>query len=453
MTELDKIAVQWRPWDDRSRASALGELFRVALLRVRGNGSVRAAPIAGAARALLIAGRASRDDDTRVYVLDRALQATRVEGRGVWTLQTLTDLAACHSPAFPEALAAARDRPKQVDPTTNLWARECVETLAKLVAIGPATMASQLFAEVFAAAAAVEYDAFKVPYLMAHASPGIGPIAPDELLARAAASHPYYRALCHALIAKDLPPDARRSAVAAALSDANDPSLGDARPFVALAPLLDAESYPRAIELASHLNSSLSFGATAMASLLPGWAAIGNRADALRRARTIAVPVERGIALGNIAALVDDASVRDDLVLEALSLFVEDDFNRGVADVAARLVPLGYGPVLLELPGRRPSTAALVAVATHASGDERSALVNRLSQRLEVRYLERFGNEIDPAAVFLSWFRALRAASATRSTEDFFEDEYGVGFSEWMAAVPLLGGPDGLRQVADAIMQ
>jgi hypothetical protein len=443
MNALEAIAERWsKAWDDRGRADALGDLFRAAL-RDRSR-----AILEGASRALGEMGIACDDEGARVLAFERALCAIRGEPRTPWTLEILARLAAHHPPAFADALAAARERGKSAakKPSGALLRRAGVETLASLVAVAPSTDRTSLFAEALEAARETEYSAFNVPYLLARASPGIGPIAPQVLLDAIAGSDPHYRALAYALVAKDLSADVRRRTIATALSDPSDPSLGDARPFVALAPWLDAESLPRALELARGLYPSPSSGAAALAALLPAWAALGHVEEAAAEARAIPTIFERAVALGNIAARIDDELVRDAFVLEVLALLDDPDAGpSGLAALADGLVPHGYGSLIVDAKYGRH---ALFAVARAATGEERARWIERVGKDIEPRHVVTFGRELDPRNVFPRWFGALRGAA---EGEDFFENECGEGLVDWMCAVPLLGGGEGVRQVVDAV--
>jgi hypothetical protein len=451
MAPLDDLADRWRQASSApERAAAIGELFRFALRRARNSlGSGPQAPIDGASRALLAAGLACADPDTRAHVLARALDAALVEPRSTWTMQTLARLAVEHAPARSQVLSVAREqlsRPRSGGPGDAPLPRASVDALASLASVEQVSERAPRFEEMLAGAQAVDYPAFDIPYLFARAAPGVGAVAPDLLLSRIATSHEYYRAHAYALVARDLAPEPRHRAIGLALASEADPSLADARPFVAMASVLDEEQYRRALHLANRLYSSPSFGATAMRALLPGWAALGHTEDAIARARRIKVGSERGVALARIAAHVGDPGQRDALVREGIALFGA----HGAHLVAADLVPLGYGQLLAKAAGRHRAEA-LFALASAATGEERAGFLQALSHAGGPAHLAPLASELDPAIVFERWMTAFEQACSANG-EDLFEDEHGCGLVEWMPLVPLLAGADGTRQVADAIV-
>ncbi len=301
-------------------------------------------------------------------------------------------LAAVHEPARATALTVAREelsRKNATNASSQVLVRASIECLATLVSLVPRDERVALFRETEVAWKSMSFPPYDLPRLLARAAPGLADVAPEVLLAAIALSHEYYRALGYALVAHALAPPWRERAIAAALENEADPSLCDARVFVAIAPHLSRELYPRALELASRLHSSPSFGATAMRALLPGWAALGNAEDAVLRARTIGWDADRGVALALGAIHLADAAECDRVVAEGIAL-VKD--ARGGAE-------------LLELP--------------------RDVVL--------ARWL----------TVFEQGFAADR--------DEPFEDECGYGLVEWMPFVPLLGGDQGAREVADAI--
>ncbi len=264
-------------------------------------------------------------------------------------MDVLTALSAVHEPARAVALTAAREelsRKTATDASSQVLVRASIECLATLVSLAPRDGRVALFRETEAACKSKSFPPYDLPRLLARAAPGMGEVAPAVLLEAIALSHEYYRALGYALVAAELPPAWRARAIASALENAADPSLGDARVFVAIAPHLSPEMHPRAVELASRLHPSPGFGATAMRALQ------GNAEDVAR----------------------DAAGGRSD---------------QG----------------LLALP--------------------RAALYARFLTVFEQGFAE--------------------------DGDEPFEDERGCGLVEWMQLVPLLGGDDAARDVADAV--
>lgn len=399
------------------------------------------APIIGASRALHAAAIPLDDETARWFVFDRALGAALAEPRTPWTLDVLADLAQHHLPALAPALAIARDRPQPTTPHDSVLARSCIDALARLAS---AAGEPALLDEAVVAAHASGRAAFDLPYLIARASPGIGPVAPEAVLAQVATLEPMYRALAHALVARDLPALHRRRAIDATLAA---PALGNAQPFVAIAEHLDADQYPRALDLASALYSSPSFGATAVRVLVPGWAALGHVDDALVRARAIRDEPEQRLALALIAPHVGDRRARDQLVREATHYMSGSE----LALVAAALVPIGYADQLYATRNGN-SPAAVAGLAAASSGAARAALVAELGTSTCVDLLHPFARELVPELVFPTWLAELGRASGAWDPDGFFEDECAWGLAQWMTFVPLLGGAEGTRQVAEAAM-
>ncbi|HUH05576.1 MAG TPA: hypothetical protein VML75_26460 [Kofleriaceae bacterium] len=442
---MERIAARWRECgDDPSRARVIGDLFRSATTALRARHGVPGdTPIDGASRALYALGMGLGDG--REYIFERALRAALAEPRTSWTIDVLGSLALQYPPAFEPALACARDRPRGSSPRDIVLAKTSIEALARLVAAAPEATRVALFEETMAAARKSDYRPHDVPYLIATGAQRVGATAPDVVLARVATVDPSYRALAYALAAAHLPAAHRRRAIDEALAV---PSLGDARPFVAMADCLEPDHYPRALELADALYSSPSCGATAVRALVPGWAALGHVEDALARAGAIAHEPERQLALALIAPHVSDLHARDQLVRRATA----DLSGSALALAAPALVPLGYAAVLRDA-GCGGSADALAGLAAAAVGPERARFLAELSAKRDPLSMQpSLARELAPEIVFPAWLRAFQHACKAPALDEFFEDECGWGLTNWMSLVPLFGGADAARQVADAVV-
>jgi hypothetical protein len=448
MSTFDELTAAWAPEDDEPRrACAIGELFRAVARRHRQRFGLAAdAPICGSSRALYTMSVAV--DDRRRAVCDRALCAALAERRSTWTLDVLSELALIHPPAFEPALQATRAplraRPRSPSPMEEVLARAGVDALARLIGAAPESMRIALLDEMMAAAAAIDYGGWDMPYLLARAADVLGASVPEALLARVATIEQPYRVLAYALVARSLPPAKRQHAIDQVLVA---PTIGDARPIVAIADHVAPDQFPRALELASALYSSPSFGATAVRALLPGWAALGHWEDAIARARAIRDPHERALALALIAPHADDQETRDALVREATAGMAPSS----IAIAATALVPLGYGMQLRETQ-HGGASEALAGLARVASGAERARFLDELSASTDVLALQPLARQLVAARIFPSFCRALRCAWDTDQPDTFFEDECGWGLRQWMSFVPLLGGSAGAHQVAAAVV-
>ncbi len=377
------------------------------------------------ARALLSIGRGCLDDAARREVLDLALERAR-------SFTDLTAIASVHAPAFEPAL---REVQSALDGRDRFRADRAIDALMLLVGAAPPDRRLELFATYARHDLAHEEGAHRVPARLGIAATSVGRVAPEIVLDAAARVHPFYRALAHARVTAHLEGEARAGAVRAALADEKDPSLADARPYVALAPHLDAESCERALTLASRLHCSPSFGATALAAVLPRWAAHGHAEDAASRARSITEDEERAVALLNVATTVGN----DDWLLEAMPK-LELCSCVGIALVAPGMVRLGHGALLLDLHGARWGVS-LHAMAEAATGDERADYIERLAHVGEPEWLEPVVRELPAGVVAKRVAESLLRGSKAPAYE-ILEDETGYGPVQWLPLLAHVAGDD-----------
>jgi hypothetical protein len=373
----------------------------------------------------------------RRVIFEEAQRVAAATTRARYAFVERAALAALHAPALPMALEATREA------IADLTRREsALDTFATLVGDDV-----HLFEELFVWASR-NGAAYRWPARLAAASRTVAKADPSRVLRAALSVHPYYRALAHAMIAPHLDGAARAAATRTALEDDKDPSLGDARPFTLLAPLLDEAACLRAVDLASRLHPSPSAGAAAMAHLLPRLASFGRLDDALARARAIPTAPERGVALANVACHDPDPRAQEATILEAIALLAAS--GPSIALVAPALLPRGYGPFLLELRGAREA-AALFAIVQAATGVERTEVASELARTGEPEWLVPLARELPTEVLAPRVDHAIRE-SETRPAGEILEDETGYGLVPWLPLIAVVHGDDAALAIARVLV-
>lgn len=394
-------------------------------------------------RALTALAENSQSAEARAEIFARAAVVVTAlhASDDKWAFVPLLELARRHPPVFTTALSAIRAAVKFTD------RREvALDCLASLVGSAPEETGAALFDEL-ATHVTQHEGAYQWPARLATAAPQVARTDPQRVLAAAASVHPHYAALAYALVVGHLSGPTRAAAITAALANGDDPSLGDARPYVALAPHLDQPTAARrAVELARRLYPSRSFGATAMMHLLPRLAALGDVAEALRLAAEIPLDEERGVALANIAPHLSTPQERDDCVATALALLASGSGD-DVAAVAPALVPLGYGALLSELRGAKDGHALFVMMMHATDYDERLSLAARVAEVGEPAVLVRAASAsatepMLPVEVIAPRLHhaILESAQVASRGGALLEDETGYGLLQWLPLVPVVCG-------------
>jgi hypothetical protein len=399
---------------------------------------------------LLAVARDMDPGTARARTLEAAAQhaLAEIEAGRYWMLGTLAAIACEHPPATSRALEAARrcgDGARGDGARADLELQNRATALAILVgAVEPDARVGLASEAVDAAAQANSASTeWAVISIVARAAAGT---CPDHVLALARRGNGRWERVSR--VVPYLPAPQRDAAIDDVLGIDR---AGSASPLQHIAPHLRAEQYPRALALAATMSNTRYFGAAAHRALLPGWAALGNTDDALDRARSIADPGERGIALAHIAPHASGS--HQAIVREAFAAFQETpsayDYEASslARKTAAALVPLGYANRLLEL--AHHDTDTLTAVAVAADGDERARFVAELARRAGiVRMGAPLAAELPPAPLFETFLLALDEL-ARRPLEDLIEDEYGLGLIDWVPFFRALGGAAALRPIAE----
>jgi len=448
--DLDAAAAQWREAEtDAARGRALARVIHAALAIARRRAEVGPRERLPDAPTVLLGIIEQMEPGA---ARDRALEdAARVAldeiERAPWRIGALARIAAMHSPSIEATLAIARREqcPREGWPAA-LWDQERAFAIAWLVrAVAPHERGA-LASEAVSIARGSEGPTATWP-LMGPIADGAGATCADDLLRIVHGSGEWTRGVPEELsrMAASLPEPQRTQAIEGVLAMSPD---SEARPLVAIAPLLDEEHARRAITLAERMHPTRYFGALAWRAILPRWAELGHVDDAVARAREIQDPGERGIALGRIVPFAPDAQRRE-LVREMLASFGATPLAYGyepgslAAAVADALVPAGLTRTLLDFADARAACAAA------AAGDERRRLVAELVESgCAPDVLAPFASELPIAPLFETFVAGVSAIVRRAALDEVVEDEYGYGLATWTPLLGRLGGQVGLVEVA-----